>query len=232
MAYARLHAGTLNARDSVVYHHRSPTGLVVQRTGRVTGVEVFTHGADTTAARAHAGEIAKVVGLPGVEIGDQLGYWDEVRGGRHFPPPGLESVVLARDPVQRPALFQAMLQLAEQDPLINARVDGIDQELTVSLYGEVQKEVLAERLAMEFGIAADFSPTRTVYIERVSGTGEAFEQVPSDNASLGLRVEPGPVGSGVDYRLDVERGWLQPSFHTAIEETPRSSSNQACTGGW
>ncbi len=85
---------------------------------------------------------------------------------------------------------------SEQDPLINARVDGIDEELTVSLYGEVQREVLVARLATEFGVDAEFLPTRTVYVEPVSGVGEAYEQVPTQNATLGLRVEPGPVGSG------------------------------------
>lgn len=114
--------------------------------------------------------------------------------------------------------------------LIDARLDGIDQELTVSLYGEVQKEVLAERLATEFGVEAEFLPTQTVYIERVSGVGEAFEQVSSQNASVGLRVEPGPVGSGLGYRLAVERGWLVPSFHTAIEETLTAELTEGLSG--
>jgi ribosomal protection tetracycline resistance protein len=168
---------------------------------------------------ANAGEIAKIVGLAGIAIGDQLGTWDSAKGGRYFAPPGLEAVVLPRDPACRPALFEALRRLSEQDPLVNARIDGIDQELTVSLYGEVQREVLAARLATEFGVDAEFLPTRTVYVERVSGVGAAYAQVPTGNATLGLRVEPGPVGSGVDYRLAVERGWLLPSFHTAVEET-------------
>jgi ribosomal protection tetracycline resistance protein len=127
--------------------------------------------------------------------------------------------VVSRDPADRPALFDALGQLAEQDPLIDARLDGVDQDLTVSLYGEVQKEILAARLADEFGVDAEFLPTQTVYIERVSGVGEAVDQVTSKNATVGLRIEPGPIESGVDYRLGVERGWLLPSFHTAIEET-------------
>ena len=40
------------------------------------------------------------------------------------------------------------------------------------------------------------------------------------NASLGLHVGPAPVEAGLDYALGdgVERGYLLPSFHVAIEE--------------
>jgi ribosomal protection tetracycline resistance protein len=218
VAVARIFAGSVAARDHVVYHHRS-TGKLIEREGRATSVMTFSDGTRTTPAAARAGDITKIVGLTDIAVGDQLGGWDPDRSGRYFAPPGLESVVVARDPADRTRLFEALRQLSAQDPLVDARLEGIDTELTVSLYGEVQKQVIAARLVTEFGVHAEFLPTQTVYIERVAGPGEAFEQVPSGNASLGLRVDPGPVGSGLDYRLAVERGWLIPSFHTAVEET-------------
>jgi ribosomal protection tetracycline resistance protein len=219
VAIARIFAGSLAPRDHVTYHHRSAAGTHLTREGRTTSVMTYADGTTTVPSTAKAGDIAKIMGLPAIEIGDQLGEWEPARGGRYFAPPGLESVVVARDPADRPRLFEALRQLSAQDPLVDARLDGIDTELTVSLYGEVQKQVIAARLVSEFGVHADFLPTQTVYIERVSGRGEAFEQVSTGNASLGLRVEPGPVGSGLDYRLGVERGWLIPAFHTAVEET-------------
>jgi ribosomal protection tetracycline resistance protein len=230
VAYARLHSGTLTARDQIDYFHRSRTGTVLERHGRATAVSSFSAGTLTTNSTALAGDIAKVVGLTDVEIGDQLGAWDSAKGGRYFAPPGLEAVVQARNPADRPALFEALRELAEQDPLIDTRLDGIDQELTVSLYGEVQKEVLAARLATEFGVEAEFLPTQIVYVERVSGVGEAVEEVSSHNATVGLRIQPGPVGSGFGYRLAVERGWLLPSFHTAIEETLATELEQGLLG--
>jgi ribosomal protection tetracycline resistance protein len=219
VAVARLFSGTLRTRDQVVVHRRSRAGTLVERPGRTTAVRAFTRGTVTAEVPAVAGDIATIVGLTDIEIGDQLGAWDATRGGRYFAPPGLEAVVVPRDPADRAALFDALRALSAQDPLIDTRLDGIDEELTVSLYGEVQKEVLATRLATEFGIEAEFLATQTVYVERVSGVGESYAQVPTGNASVGLRVEPGPVGSGLGYRLAVERGWLIPSFHTAVEET-------------
>jgi ribosomal protection tetracycline resistance protein len=233
IAYARLHAGKLSTRDRVTYYRRSPVGTVTDRHGRVTSVRTFTRGTQTTDKPALAGEIAKLVGLSDVEIGDQLGRWDPARAGRHFVAPGLEAVVRARKPSDRLALYDAMRQLAEQDPLINSRLDGIDQVLTVSLYGEVQKEVLAARLAGEFGISAQFSPTQTVYVERVSGVGQALEEIGGDNpftATVGLRVESGPVDSGVMFTRAVKLGSLPLSYHTAIEDTVHATLREGLYG--
>ncbi len=220
VAYLRLHAGRLTSRDHVTVHRRVPTGGVVSHEARALDVRAFERGAETRPGSAVAGDIATVVGLGEIAIGDQLGRWDAVRSGRQFLPPGLESVVLPRDPAARIALFQALQQLSEQDPLIDARLEGVDEELTVSIYGEVQKEVLAARLENEYGVAAEFLPTRTVHVERIAGQGDGYAETAMGNASVGLRVGPAPVGAGLDYALGegVERGYLLPSFHVAIEE--------------
>ncbi len=232
VAYARLHAGTLAARDHVTYYRRAPAGAVLELSGRVTAVNTFTHGTHTASRPARAGEIATLVGLGDIEIGDQLGRWDPATGGRQFAAPGLESAVRPRLASDRPALFDALRQLTEQDPLINTRLDGLDRELTVSLYGEVQKEVLAARLAGEFGVDAEFSPTKTVYVERVAGVGTAIEEIGGNPflAGVGLRVEPGPVDSGIRFVREVDLGSLLLSFHTAIEETVFASLQQGLYG--
>ena len=118
-------------------------------------------------------------------------------------------------------LRAALNELAEQDPLINVRQDDERGEISVSLYGEVQKEVIGETLARDHGIDVWFAPTTTICIERPVGTGEALAVISSpshsnisgksspdsDNpyaATIGLRLEPGKPGSGVTFRLDVD----------------------------
>ena len=219
VAFARVRSGTLTPRHEVELHHRTGDGRVLRSSCRPTAVRTFTRGSATSERAATAGEIAQVAGLGEVEVGDQLGRWDARLGGRWFAPPGLEAVVRPRDPAGATALFEALRVLSTQDPLIDARLDGIDGEPTVSLYGEVQKEVLATRLADEFGVAAEFLPTQVVHVERVAGTGEAEEATPLGNALVGIRIEPAPAGAGIRYRIAIERGWLIPSFHTAIEQT-------------
>ena len=102
----------------------------------------------------------------------------------------------------------ALGQLAEQDPLIDVRQDDSRHELSVSLYGEVQKEVIQATLLSDFDIQATFREPTPIHIERPTGTGEAVELLHAESnsflATIGLRVAPAAVGSGVGFGLEVE----------------------------
>src|SRR5215208_725409 len=124
LAYVRMRAGTIRPRDRFAQ-------------GKVTAIDVFEHGGGVPRDAVEAGRIGRLHGLADVRIGDTLGT--PPAGGpaaHHFAPPTLETVVLPARRSDRHALRVALTQLAEQDPLIALRQD---EELAVSLYGEVQK---------------------------------------------------------------------------------------------
>jgi ribosomal protection tetracycline resistance protein len=129
------------------------------------------------------------------------------------------------------ALYAALVQLAEQDPLINLRRD---REITVSLFGEVQKEVIQATLAADYGVEAVFRETTTVHIERLVGVGASYEVIATPPnpflATVGLRIEPAPPGTGVTYRLEVELGSMPYGFMRAVEETVRDTLRQGLHG--
>jgi ribosomal protection tetracycline resistance protein len=174
--------------------------------GRVTSIRVFANGDTVQRDEVRAGEIARLWGLAEIQIGDWLG---EPRPAveHRFAPPTFESVVTptARDDGER--LPVALAQLAEQDPLIDVRQDDARREISVSLYGEVQKEVIQATLAADYALEVEFRETTTICIERPKGSGEAVEllNTPTNpfHADLGLRVEPAAPGSGVDVRVAV-----------------------------
>ena len=204
LAYVRMFDGVLRVRERV-------------GEDRVTGLDVF--GANG-AGEAGAGQIAVARGLSRARIGDPVGVVHHLGGEkeRSFSPPTLSAVVEPVDDRDRTALHQALTQLAEQDPLIGLRADD-----TVSLYGEVQKEVIEATLAEEYGIAVTFRDTSTICIERPVGSGAAYRMIAVDPnpylATVGLRVEPLPPGAGVTFALEVELGSMPSSFFRAVEET-------------
>jgi ribosomal protection tetracycline resistance protein len=223
VASARVFAGSLAARSYVDVHPAEGPPYAV----RPSAVEVFERGSRRTVDHAEAGQIVALRGLKDIRIGDQLGV-PKAGVGRLFALPTLETVVSARDRVK---LYQALTQLAEQDPLIRVRKAD---DITVSLYGEVQKEVIAALLESEYGVDVDFSETSPIHIEQLDGAGTSYREMGApDNhwaATVGFRVEPAPAGSGVDYRIESELGALPRAFHTAIEETARQTLQQGLYG--
>jgi ribosomal protection tetracycline resistance protein len=187
IAYTRLFSGVVNVRDRF-------------DAGKVTTIRVFGDGDAAQRDAAHAGEIAKLWGLAEIQIGDWLGEpRREIE--HHFAPPTFESVVEPAEHEDGQRLRVALGQLAEQDPLIDVRQDDTRAEISVSLYGEVQREVIEATLANEYGLEVAFREVTTICIERPTGNGEAVEilNTPTNpfHADLGLRVEPSALGSGI-----------------------------------
>ena len=231
IAYARMFSGTVRVRDPLRFG-RDSGGKA--RAGKVTAISVFDRGSAVRRESVTAGQIGKLWGLGGIQIGDSLGEPRATGPSHHFAPPTLETVVVPGRPADNGALHVALSQLAEQDPLINLRSDAAGAELLVSLYGEVQKEVIQATLADEYGIKAGFRETTTIYIERPSGAGAAVEvinQPPNPFlATVGLRIEPAAASSGTAFRLEIELGALPFSFLRAVEETVHETLRQGIYG--
>jgi ribosomal protection tetracycline resistance protein len=214
IAYVRMFSGTVRTRERLQF------GEDGER--KVTAISVF--GDDKTVGRASvsAGEIGKLWGLGEIQIGDAIGRPRTAAPQHHFAPPTLETVVVPRDAGDRGALRIALAQLAEQDPLINVRQDDSRQELSVSLYGEVQKEVIQATLANDFDIDVGFRETTTICIERPIGPGAAVQRLHADGnpflATVGLRIEPAPVDTGVEFRLDVKLESIPLYVYKAVDE--------------
>lgn len=223
LAYVRMFGGALHNRERLNLRGES---------AKVTGVEVFERGALVRRDRVVAGEIARLRGLD-VRIGDSIGTPPR-RIAQHFAPPTLETLVQPIDAADRHALWSALGQLAEQDPLINLRKDDLRQEIFVSLYGEVQKEVIEATLSTDYGIAVTFRETTVLCVERPRGSGAAVEVIfkPPNPflATVGIRIEPGPLGSGLEIRREAMFGVMPVAFYEAITAAIGETLRQGLMG--
>jgi ribosomal protection tetracycline resistance protein len=226
IAYVRMFSGTVRTRDRLWF------GQDAER--KVTGISVFDHGSTFRRGSVSAGEIGKLCGLDEIQVGDAIGRHCATPEQHHFAPPTLETVVVPHNPDDKGALRVALAQLTEQDPLIDVRQDDVRQEISVSLYGEVQKEVIQATLANDFGLDVDFRETTTICIERPVGAGEAVERLREPPnpflATVGLRIEPAAVGSGVEVHTEVELGSMPLAFFRAVEDTVRETLQQGLYG--
>ena len=223
VAYARLRSGVLQVHDRLRFRDEDQT---------VTGIGVFEHGSIRRATSLEAGQIGKVWGLVDVQVGDVIGAASTAPArplraadarSRHGP---------AR-PEQTGALHRRPRPTRGAGPLIDLRQDAIGQELYVSLYGEVQREVLQTMLANDYGIDVDFRETTTICIERPVAAGEALE--------LRQGWEPVRGKRGTAHRarrcrvrvhlpLPRSRPGAIPDRPVAVEETTRKTLRQGLSG--
>jgi ribosomal protection tetracycline resistance protein len=227
VAYVRMFSGTIATRDVV-------------REEKVTSIAVFERGGAVQKPCVSGREIAKVWGLREIQVGDTIGAPPPRVPQREFPPPTLQAVVSPLDHDDGRRLRVALAQLAEQDPLINVR-DVPDRELTVSLYGEVQKEVIEATLLDDFDLDVEFRDTTPICVERPRRSGEAVEILNAEtnpySATIGLRVDPAPEDSGIAFRLDVDTRTVplhvyktRDSFREHMEEYVRESLRDGLHG--
>jgi len=252
IAYLRLFSGELEERERVTFHRHESGGRVSEFTGKITGLEVIGGQVPASSATRRlsvpgqmrsgpsgedtltAGNIAKLRGLSEIRVGDQLGEAGSPDHQLHFSPPSLESVVRSRQPEQAALLHSGLMNLADEDPLIRTRPAG-GGATSVLLYGAVQQEVIAARLEHEFGVEAVFEHIQPVYFERPVGISEALTEFdrrgPNDFwATVGLRIEPAPIGAGNSFVREVEWGALPRAFHRAIEDAVLNTLEQGLNG--
>ena len=220
VAFARLHEGRCPPATPSSPPAPADGTVIGRRHAGHPGEHVHGRARHVADVPAVAGDIATVVGLADAEIGDQLGAWDAAYGGRLFAAPGLESVVRARDPGDRGRLFAALQQLAAQDPLIDARLDGPDEELTVNLYGEVQRRCSPPGWPRSSGSSRTSCPPAPSTSSGSRAVGDALGQgAVRQRQRRGAGRARARRGPGGRYRMGTERGYLLPSFHHAVEET-------------
>ena len=222
LTFVRMFTGRIRVRDRL---------RIGGAENRVTGMEVFDGGPPIRADVLTAGGIGIVRGLDAARIGGPVGR-PRADVPRQFAPPILETVVVPRHPAQRGAVHTALARLVEQDSLLDLRLDG--DEIAVSLYGEVQKEVVAATLAEEYGVDVTFRATTTICVESPVGTGAAAEFIgvaPNPFlATVGLRVEPAAPRSGVAYRVGIELGSMPAAFFRAVQEAVDDALRQGLHG--
>lgn len=168
-----------------------------------------------------AGQVCAVTGLTHTMPGSGLG----ADGATTSPVlmPVLDYSVIPQGCDEHDAL-KALLELADEDPLLGAYWLEETKEVRVRLMGAIQQEVIQQTLEERFGISVKFDAGSVLYKETIEGPvmGIGHFEPLRHYAEVHLLVEPTARGTGVTFATacseDVlARNW-QRLIHTHVME--------------
>ena len=215
LSYLRLYHGTLHLRDTLL--------LSKKKKIKITEMCIPSNGEIVPADHACPGEIV-ILADDTLKLNDILGNEKLLPHKTRIdnPMPLLRTTVEPQKPEQRETLLNALAEIADTDPLLHFDIDTVTHEIMLSFLGKVQLEVICSLLEEKYHVGVAMKEPSVIYLERPLRKAEytIHIEVPPNPfwASVGLSIEPLPIGSGVQYESRVSLGYLNQSFQNAVME--------------
>ena len=200
---------------------------------KITKIERLLKGREILDERLLAGDIGIVYGVDSLKVGGHFGPLDNVLSVR-LGEPMIKVQISPEDPSRRHDLLDKLVYLAEEDRFLEYEISELEGEIYLNIFGEIQMEIIRDRLLGQYDLAVTFSDPMTIYRETPVGVGEAYLDMSSKehpfHASIGIRVQPGSPGSGIIYRSAVSTGSLPRGLQRGIEDGVHRYLSQGLKG--
>ncbi len=219
LTYIRIYSGTLK---SGTYAYNS-TKKIKERIGRL----LLMHANDREEIEeAFAGEIVAAVGLKDTITGDSL--CDEsapvILENISFPEPVISLAIEPKTKSDQEKLGYALQRLAEEDPTFRVKSDPETGQTIIAGMGELQLEVLVDRMKREFKVEANVGQPQVAYKETINKLAEGEGKYIRQTGGRGqyghcfLRIEPLPRGTGREFVSEIVGGAIPREFIPPIEK--------------
>ncbi|MBR5742835.1 MAG: TetM/TetW/TetO/TetS family tetracycline resistance ribosomal protection protein, partial [Clostridia bacterium] len=222
IAHVRLYGGTLKNRDTAPL--RPANGLGPEETPRLPKIsQIRRYEGDrfVDLGEASMGDVVALCGLSDANVSDILGEALERRRVKIAEP--LFSV---RVTPPTPEVLKAFRELAAEDPRLTLAYRPEEREITVSVTGPIQMEILKVLARERYGLEVSLSDATVIYKETPLKTGfghEAYTMPKPCWAIIDLRIDPLPRGAGYAFESIVPYKELFYKYQTHIElELPRA----------
>jgi elongation factor G len=218
LVFVRVYSGVLTA-GSFVYN--STKGRR-ERIGRL--VKMHSNKREEV-TEIRAGDIGAAVGLKQTFTGDSL--CDEafpiVLEAMTFPEPVVAVAIEPKTKADSDKLGLSLNKLSQEDPTFRVRIDEETGQTLIAGMGELHLEILIDRLAREFHVAANVSRPQVAYkesIRRVMAGEGKFVRQSGGRGQYGhvkLRLEPLKRGEGFVFEDAIVGGVVPREYISAVE---------------
>lgn len=204
LTYMKLMGGSLSVREMIGDE-------------KVTGIRVYSGEKYENRDRVEAGEVCVVTGLKSTKAGGGLGLLSGTEIGSVLKQVMSYKVELPED---EPAhvFLPKIREISEEIPELSVKYSEEKKEITISLMGEVQTEVIKHLIKERYNVDIGFGEGRTLYKETIADTvyGVGHFEPLRHYAEVELRLEPAERGSGLSFASEVSEDELSLNYQRLI----------------
>jgi elongation factor G len=135
-------------------------------------------------------------------------------------------------------MVEALQKLAAEDPTLKLRYDQETGQLVLAGMGELQLEIVEDRLRREFSVQARLGKPQVAYRETIVREATAEGRYIRQTGGRGqyghvwLRVEPLPPGAGFEFVNQIVGGVIPSVFIPAVEAGVREAMETGVLAGY
>lgn len=233
LAYVKVMSGAV--RDGDVLFNLSTKDKV-----QVRDVYAFAGTKLEKAGQALAGSIAALGKLDGVELGATLATdpAGEPEPPIPFPKPVFIRAMAARTQAEEEKVGTALRDLVMTKATLTFQRDPVTKEGLVAGMGDVQLDVLAERLRNKYGVEVHYKVPKVPYRETIRKTSSAMYRHKKQTGGHGqfgevhLRIDPLPRGSGFEFADEIKGGVIPQQFIPGVEKGVREALEEGVLAGF
>jgi elongation factor G len=233
LTFFRVYSGVLRSGDAVYVPQRDRTATI----GRLVQMHANER---SEIDEVRAGDIAAAVGVEDVTTGDTLAAPGDVitLEMMDFPEPVLAAAIEPKTAADHGRLTETLAKLVREDPTLRVHVDAESGQTILSGMGELHLEIVVDRIAREFGVAANMGKPQVAYRETIR---RAVEQDGRFARQLGgrdqlaqviLRLEPQPGGHGYEFVAAVVGDAIPPDAAPAVDQGVREQMAAGVIAGY
>jgi elongation factor G len=188
-----------------------------------------------------AGDLGAALGLKDTFTGDTL--CDEgnpvILESLFIPEPVISLAVEPKTKQDMEKLSKALQALSEEDPTFRVNTDSETNQTVIAGMGELHLEILVDRMLREFKVEANIGAPQVAYRETIRKTIEKQEgkyiRQSGGSGNYGhvvLRVEPGDVGSGLEFVSKIVGGSVPKQYIAPIEQGVKETCESGILAGY
>jgi len=233
LTYLRVYSGKIES-GSYIYN---ATRDVTERVGRL----VLMHANNREEVPfAEAGEIIGVVGMKDTRTGDTLCVKEHpvILEGISFAEPVISLAIEPKTKADQEKMGTALARLAEEDPTFKIKTNQETGQTLIAGMGELQLDVLVDRMKREFKVEANVGDPQVAYRETISIPSQAEGKYIRQSGGRGqyghclIRIKPLGRGEGYQFVNKIVGGAIPKEFITPIEKGIKEAMENGVVAGY